>query len=573
MTDVGQLLPLLLGVPLLAAALAVLAPWLLARRVLVYAVPSAAFVGALALVHHHRTEHFAAVNIGSFLPGVAIPFASDTFSALMIAVCSLVAVCAIWLSDACGELGRSRYFPALVLLLLGGVNGVLLTADLFNLFVMVEVMLMPSYALLALAGTRRRLAAGRMFVVVNLLTSTLLLAGVGLVYGVAGTANMAALAGAARQDSRLAFALGIVLVALCIKAGAVPVHGWLPASYPATSPGVMALFAGLHTKVALYAIVRIWATAFDFDPTWGWVLLAAGLATTVVGAVASTAGSRVRGVLAWQMISGVGVVLASLAVGVTRAPGEDGPQLATAVVGAALTGAIVYMVHHMLTMGGLLSAFGALEHHHGARTLSGPGSLTGLWWRERPLALLTAVLLASLVGMPLTSGLIGKFEVVRAAALAGGAPGLATLAVVSVCWVIGLVAAIRLWRGTMWDADDSLRAAPSVDEPSVDEPPGSPPVEPPAVSRGPSRRVPLVLTAPAVILAACSVAMFLFYQPLAATVDRAVVALVDNRGYVQAVLGDAAVDGRYMLPPLSGDGFRPLLGDDAREALAGGGQR
>lgn len=561
MTDASTLLPLLIGVPIIGAALAVLAPWLWARRALVYAVPLAALAGSVALIGHHGSTPVEAVGFGAYVPGVAIPFVSDTFSALMLAVCSGVAILAIWLSDATGEIRRSRFFPSLVLLLLGGVNGALLTADLFNLFVWVEVMLMPSYALLALTGGARRIAAGRLFVVINLLTSTLLVAGVGLVYAVSGSVNLAALAGAAREDGRLAFALGLVVLALCIKAGAVPVHGWLPQTYPSTSSGVMALFAGLHTKVALYAVIRIWTTAFDLDPAWGWIMLAAALTTTLVGAIASASGSRIRGVLAWQMVSGVGVILASLAVGTTRVSGEQGPQLATSIVAIALTGAIVYMIHHMLTIGGLLSAFGAFEHHYGAPRLTGQGALRGMWWRERWMALVSIVLIASLIGLPLTSGLVAKFEVVRAGAEAGGWPGLTMLAAVCVGWFIGLIAMIRLWKHTMWDtededAEDDEAPAEIQDADSGDE------------AAAPVRRMPATLTAPAVLFAAASMAMFFGYQPLAQIVDRAVVGLIDTRGYVEAVLGSDAIDGEYMVPPLDPDAeFRPLAGDDAAESV------
>lgn len=580
MTTAATLLPLFLGVPIIGSALAVLAPWFWARRTLVYAVPVGALVGALALIGHHRTTPVEAVSFGSYVPGVAIPFASDTFSALMLALCSLVAVLAIWLSDAGGELRRSRFFPALVLLLLGGVNGALLTADLFNLFVWVEVMLMPSYALLALTGGGRRIAAGRLFVVINLLTSTLLVAGVGLVYAVSGTVNLAALAGAAREDGRLAFALGLVVLALCIKSGVVPVHGWLPQTYPNTSAGVMALFAGLHTKVALYAVIRIWTTAFDLDPAWGWLMLAAALTTTLVGSIASASGSRIRGVLSWQMVSGVGVILASLAVGTTRVSGEVGPQLATSIVAVALTGAIVYMVHHMLTIGGLLSAFGALEYHYGRTRITGPGAMRGMWWRERWMSLVTVVLIASLIGLPLTSGLVAKFEVVRAGAEAGGWPGLTTLAVVCVGWFIGLIAMIRLWKHTMWDtepadSDESIEELAG-DAPEPEPEPGDaedPPT--PEAAEAPSRRLPLALTAPAVVFAAASIAMFVFYQPLATTVDHAVVGLIDTRDYVEALLGSDAVDGEFMVPPLEPDAeFRQLAGDDAAATVgaAGGGR-
>lgn len=345
-----------------------------------------------------------------------------------------------------------------------------------------------------------------MFVVINLLTSTLLLAGVGFVYATAGSVNLAVLAGAAMADGRVGAALGVVLMALCIKAGAVPVHGWLPRAYPGTSAGVMALFSALHTKVALYAIIRIWATAFDLDPAWGRVMLVVALVTTLWGAVASAAPDGAREILAWQMVSGVGVILAALAV--AQAPG----------------GAIVYMIHHMVTIGALVMLFGAAEHVYRSGQL---GGLSGLWYRERPLAVLLVLAIAALVGLPPTSGLIGKLEVITAALGTGGPWGVVTVVVVLAASLIGLVAMLRLWRGTMWggpnrpagDADRIDEAAPTDD----DESPWT-------------LRVPARMLVPGGALTAVSVALFLGYGAVAPEMDRAVAGLVDTGAYVSAVL-------------------------------------
>lgn len=566
MTNIGALLPLFAGVPIIASAAAVLIPFSTVRRVLAFAVPAASLIGAFALLLHLRGEAAVAINIGSFVPGVSIPLVSDTFSALILTLCALVTVLGVWLSDATGDIRRNRYFTALTLLLLGGVNGAILTGDLFNLFVWVEVMLLPSYALLAMTGTKRRISAGRLFVIVNLVTSTLLLAAVGFVYGVAGTVNLSALAGAAREDGRLAFALGLVLVALCIKAGATPVHGWLPQTYPHTSPGVMALFAGLHTKVALYAVIRVWTVAFDLDPTWGWLLLAVALATTLTGSIASSSGSRVRSVIAWQMVAGVGVILASLAVGSTQSGIEGAPQLAAPLVTASLTATIVYMIHHIITVGGLISAFGVMEHHYGAVRVSGRNSLHGMWWRERSLAIVAVVLVASLIGLPLTSGLIGKFEVVRAGAEAGGWTGLTMLAVVCLGWFFGLIAMIRLWRRVMWDRGASSGSAPEYEDADADADAGDDEATDVETESAPApeKKIAGIAKGPAIVFAGLSIAMFFGYQPFAETVDSAVSGLIDTRGYVQSVLGPDAVEGHSLIRPLGGgEGPIELFGGDA----------
>ena len=505
------LLPLLAAVPVMAAALTAMLPWRAVGRVVALAIPAATAVAGLGLLIRHHSEPVIVTHVGGFVPGVAIPFVSDSFTALMLVATGVVAAVALAFCAQTGEFARSRFFAPLVLLLLAGANGALLTGDLFNLFVFVEVMLLPSYALIAMTGTWRRLGVGRLFVVINLLTSTLLLAGVGFVYASAGTVNLAVLAGAAEEDGRVAAALGIVVMALCIKAGAVPVHGWLPRAYPGTSAGVMALFSALHTKVALYAVIRIWATAFDLDPAWGRVILVVALVTILWGAVASAAPLGVREILAWQMVSGVGVILAALAV--AQAPG----------------GAIVYMLHHMVTIGALILLLGAAEHVYRSGEL---GGLAGLWYRERLLGVLLVVAVAALVGLPPTSGLIGKLEVLTAALTTGGGWGVTTVVVVLAGSLIGLVAMLRLWRGVMWGRSPDGDGV-SAEFPVDDQRDGG--LGPDDAKRGASS-IPARMLVPGGALVAVSVALFLGYGAVAPEVDRAVAGLVDTGEYVRAVV-------------------------------------
>lgn len=506
---IGLLLPLLAAIPVMSAAVSAVSPWRSVGRVLALAVPLATALAGLGLLLLHRDEPVVVAQVGGFIPGVSIPMVSDAFTAIMLITTGLVAGLALAFCLVTGEFARNRYFAPLALLLLAGANGAILTGDLFNLFVFVEVMLLPSYALIAMTGTWRRLGTGRLFVVVNLLTSTLLLAGVGFVYATAGAVNLAALAGAASEDGRVAAALGIVIMALCIKSGAVPVHGWLPRAYPGTSAGVMALFSALHTKVALYAIIRIWSTAFDLDPAWGRVLLVVALVTTLWGALASAGPRGVREILAWQMVSGVGVILAALAV--ASAPG----------------GSIVYMLHHMVTIGALIMLVGAAEHVYGSGRL---GRLRDLWHLERPLAVLLVLAIAALVGLPPTSGLVGKLEVLSAALDPGTLWGIVTVVVVLLSSLIGLVAMLRLWRGTMWrDADPSDEDGKNNEDDDDTVGPDTRPAE--------RSRIPARLLVPGGVLVAVSVAMFLGYGAIAPEIDRAVAGLVDTDAYVQTVLG------------------------------------
>src|SRR5699024_4279293 len=114
-------------------------------------------------------------------------------------------------------------------------------------------------------------AGGRAFVLVNLAASTLLLIGVGVLYGVTGSVNIAALQGVAAGNGPAVVAMGLVVIAVGAKAGVFPVHTWLPRTYPESSAAVMGLFSGLHTKVAVYMLYRIYVNIFDLEDRWNWL--------------------------------------------------------------------------------------------------------------------------------------------------------------------------------------------------------------------------------------------------------------------------------------------------------------
>lgn len=498
----GAALPLVAFGPLLLSALCVVLRVHLVQRVLMIATPAVTGVIGLWLLAIHRHTPHLTTDVGGFVPGIAISFVSDSLSALMLAVTGLTTAVVTWFLALTGE-DRNRFFPALALMLVAGVNGALLTADLFNLFVFIEVMLLPSYALIAVTGTRRRLGVGRLFVLVNLVTSTILLIGVGLVYAVAGTVSLPALAGVA-SDPRAAGAVTIVLLALAIKAGVAPVHWWLPRSYPGTSAGVMALFAGVHTKVALYAVLRVYTVTQDAAPArWWWVIALLVALTVLLGSIGTASSTRVRGAMAWQMVAGVGHILIGVAL------------LGVAAVSASL----LYLTHHVITMGGLLLAFGAVEHTYRSGRYA---TLGDLMRREKLLAVTCALGLASLVGLPPTSGLWGKLALVRATVAASGWPAWVIIGSVLLASVASLMALQTLWTESFWG------------QPHADKRRGRP-GETAALPIA-SDTVPLAMALPAVLLIAASVAIFLAAGPVMAATDAAAHAVLDVTGYARAVL-------------------------------------
>lgn len=502
----AQLLPLFVVVPLVACAVTVVVRNALVGRVLVVGIPTLTGVLGVLLALEHRGIPVLAHSVGGFVSGVAIPFVSDSLSAVMLAVTGLSTAACTWFLITTGE-DRYRFVVPLALMLTGGVNGALLTGDIFNLFVFIEVMLLPSYALIAVTGGWRRLGIGRLFIVVNLVTSTFLLIGVGFVYGVTGTVNLAALAGRAADDPRAGVAVSVVLLALAIKGGVVPVHGWLSRSYPATSAGVMALFAGLHTKVALYAVYRVYATVYGGRPApWLWALLAVAVLTMIVGAVSTIGEQRVRPALAFQMVSGVGHILLGLVV----------------FTEVSLAAGIFYMAHHIVTMSALLLSAGAIEYTYGTGRFD---RLNGLMHRDRVVTVVFALGLFSLVGLPPTSGLWGKIGLMRGAAEAPGWVPWLLIGAVIVSSLASLMALQRLWVGVFW--------GPPLDRYRPDD-----------VRTGRGDWAPLpdkvvVRTrsvAPGAAMLVVSVAMFVWAGALWPFAETAGAGLLDLGAYVQAVL-------------------------------------
>lgn len=500
------LLPLFVAIPLIGVATTVLWRQPLVERVLMIAVPAATGVVGLALLADRDDHPILVHQVGGYLPGFAIPFVCDAATALMLTVTGLATATAAAYLILTGE-DRYRFVPPLVLMLVAGVNGALLTADLFNLFVWIEVMLLPSYALIAVTGAWTRLQVGRTFLLVNLLTSTLLLIGIALVYAVTGTVNLGALAGAAIGNPSAALAGALLLFALAVKAAVVPMHSWLGRTYPGTSAGIMALFAAVHTKVALYAMYRVYVVLYGGTPApWATVLGVLVVATMVLGAFGTLGERRIRSAMSWQMVSGVGHILL-------------GPLVLSAT---ALGAGLFYLVHHVVSMGAVLLVAGAIETTYGSGRFD---RLRGLMRREKVAAALMALGLLSLVGLPPMSGLWGKVGLVWTIVPTGGRWAWVLIVAIVLASFVSLMAVQRLWGEVMW----------------------GPPMEtyrPDHAATGRAPKVPLTddvriprrLLLPGGFLIAVSIGLFVVAGPAVDAAAAAGRAMLDVAGFAQAVL-------------------------------------
>lgn len=537
-TVVELMLPLLVGIPLLVGGALFAVPGLhRVRQIAGMATLGGLTAAGVMLVVLTADGSVIAHQIGLWPVGIAIPFAVDLFSALLLTVTGVITLMGTQYLIVTGHAREASSIP-LLLVLAGGVAGALVTADLFNLFVFVEVMLLPSYGVLLVLSRRGSVAGARLFVTVNLLASTLFLAGVGLVYAVAGTVNLGELAGAA-DDPAVALAAAIMLAGIAVKAAVFPVHGWLARTYTTATPAITAIFSAVHTKAAVYVIYRVYAVVFDGAEAWQPALLAIATVTAVVGALAALGEATMRSLLVFQMVSGIGVILLGVAL----------------FTPLALTAAIAYMIHHMISKASLFLTVGAIEETYGTGRID---QLGGLRTREPLITAAFVVGALSLVGLPPFSGFVAKVAVVLGAVEAG-----AVLVAVVVLGVsaLALVAMLLVWAGVFngkRNADVEQRAAAARirrreglldDDPiaaavleaevadALDrhEPPRGAEDDDPHDHRG--TRIPVALALPGAQLALIVVTLGLGGELLLSLSQTAAAGLIDTGAYVAAVMG------------------------------------
>jgi multicomponent Na+:H+ antiporter subunit D len=462
-------------------------------------VGAAALLGASAALFDAVWRNGAqAVHVGGWPPPFAITLVADTLGSLMVVVASLVgALVAIYsLADIDQARLEMGYF-AYLMVLLAGVNGAFLTADLFNLYVCFEVMLMASFVLMVLGGDRHQKEGGLKYVTLNLLSSALFLAGVGIVYGATATLNLGELAvrmpAVAAERPELASALaGLFLVAFGIKAALFPLYFWLPASYHTPPVAVSAVFAGLLTKVGVYALFRVFSLVF-IELHWVYeLLIVTAVLTMLFGVLGAVAQFHVRRILSFHIVSQIGYIVLGLAL----LSSSD-----AAVRRLAVAAAVFYIAHHILVKTNLFLIAGLIRRSGGGEDL---GPLGGLAVRTPWLAVLFLIPAASLAGIPPLSGFWAKLGIIQAAV---DARAWVAVAAALAAGLLTLVSMTKIWNEAFWK-----------DRPEAESTP--------ARSAGMWQMV-----IPIVVLAALTVAIGVFPQPLFDVADRAASELLDTGTY------------------------------------------
>jgi multicomponent Na+:H+ antiporter subunit D len=429
-----------------------------------------------------------------------ITLIADIFSGIMVMLTAGVGLAvAVY---ACGEIDddlEEMGFFAIFQLLLAGVTGAFLTGDLFNLYVWFEVLLISSFGLLILGGTRQQIDGAVKYVVLNLVSTIIFLCGLGLLYGATGTLNMADLrqaVDASDQQGLITVLSMFFLIAFGMKAAVFPLFFWLPASYHTPTNAVSAIFAGLLSKVGVYALFRTFTLIFDNDPAYTQPILfvVAGL-TMVAGILGALAQTDMRRVMSYQIVSSIGFLILGLAIGTPL----------------ALAGAIFYLVHNIIVKVNLFLVAGVASRMCGSSEMSRMGGL----YKTAPLiAVLFLVPAFTLAGFPPLTGFWAKVLLVQATLEAGNWFMVALALIVSLLTIWSLMI---VWARVFWEA----------------HPDG---LEPRLSDLGPVR---LQLLVPIAALGLASILIGLFPNGLILLVQDAAVQLLDPQAYVDAVLGGA----------------------------------
>ncbi|WP_044893969.1 Na+/H+ antiporter subunit D [Bacillus alveayuensis] len=362
-------------------------------------------VVSVLLVRRVYLEGIQTLNIGSWPAPFGITLVSDMLSALLVLTTSIVALaCLIYSFYAIGKEREKFYYYSFFQFLLVGVNGAFTTGDIFNLFVFFEVMLMSSYVLLVLGGTKIQLRETIKYTLVNVISSALFVIAVAYLYAVTGTLNMAHLSiriAELGQSSILTIIAVLFLIVFGLKGAIFPLYFWLPGSYYAPPTPVLALFGGLLTKVGVYSILRTFTLLFYHDTSYTHALLGwLSIATIVVGVIGAIAYRNLRQIVIYNIIVAVGVIT----FGISMMSPES------------LEGSIFYLLQDMVMKSVLFLLVGIVVYVTGTNDLN---KFSGLIQSYPLLGWLFFSAALSLAGVPPFSGFIGKLLIVKASLTEG----------------------------------------------------------------------------------------------------------------------------------------------------------
>ncbi|WP_269512002.1 Na+/H+ antiporter subunit D [Corynebacterium faecium] len=429
--------------PAFAAGLIVLFRGVNLQRFIALGTLAALTVIAAVMIIVADTHGIQTVQMGGWDAPVGITMVADRLSSIMLFVSSIVLFAVMWygisqgLRDGDDDDPVAVFLPTYMLLSMG-VNLSFLAGDLFNLYVGFEVFLVASYVLLTLGASPQRVRAGIGYVMVSMASSMVFLFALALVYASVGTVNMAQ-AGIRMEElpnGTRAAIFATFIVAFGIKAAIFPLDAWLPDSYPTAASIVTAVFAGLLTKVGVYAFIRVRSTVFT-DGALDSTLMVIALLTMIVGVMGAIAQNDIKRLMSFTLVSHIGYMIFGVALGSV----------------AGLSGAIFYAVHHILVQTSLFLVVGLVERQAGSAQLRRLGSLL---YTAPVIALLYLIPALNLGGIPPFSGFLGKVMLIQAGAEDGSWLAWVLIGGAVITSLLTLYAMMNVWsKGFLRDRADA----------------------------------------------------------------------------------------------------------------------
>ena len=395
-------------IPLIAAPLCIVLRRAVPAWSLALAVSWTCLAIALTLLHQVLDVGVISYRIGDFAPPWGIEYRVDMVSAFLLVIVAAIGSVVMPFARASVEkeipADRIYLFYCMYLLSFCGLLGIAITGDAFNLFVFLEISSLSSYVLISLGNDRRALTAAYRYLVMGTLGATFYIIGVGMMYMMTGTLNIADLAERlpAVADTRTVLAaLAFLTVGVSLKLALFPLHVWLPNAYTYAPSVVTAFLAATATKVAVYVLVRVLFTIFgktgvvDSLPVEG-MLMGLALAAMFVASVVAIFQKNIKRMLAYSSVAQIGYMILGISfISVT-----------------GLTGGILHLFNHALMKCALFLAMGCIFWRLGSvhiRDFDGLG-------KRMPLTMAAFVVAGlSLIGVPLTVGFISKWYLIQAA--------------------------------------------------------------------------------------------------------------------------------------------------------------
>lgn len=521
-TSVVEFLPLAVLIPFIGAGFAfAFYRQKTAQRVITLAALVLTVVLEIALLAEMWNGGAHAVHLAGWPAPFGISLVIDRFSALMLVVSSIITLAVLLYAVGQGAAeetdddGPVSIFYPTYLILVAGVSNAFLAGDLFNLYVGFEIFLTASYVLLTLGGGQQRIRAGLTYVVVSIISSMLFLIAIGVVYAATGTVNMADLAlKLGSLDSQTQLLLHVMLlVAFAIKAAVFPLAFWLPDSYPTAPAPVTAVFAGLLTKVGIYAIIRTETLLFPGERI-NTALMIIALLTMIVGILGALAQIDLKRMLSFTLISHIGFLVFGLSL--------------ISIMGMSAT--IFYVAHHITIQTSLFLVTGLIERRAGSSNVDRLGGLAKI---SPVLAVLFFIPAMNLAGIPPFSGFIGKLGMLQGGIAEDTWITWTLVAGSVVTSLLTLMAVARIWARAFWrrpeeaEEPDRLLMSKTL-----------------AHARAANRRLlPISVVAPTAGLVGLSVAFTVFAGPLMEFSRAAAQDMYERTPYVEAVLGPDRVEG------------------------------